>query len=912
VSVTQVKQGVGAWNVRLRGVIPGSVIKALDAFGHIAIIPGSVSVVEYGDNLLAAARYVGVYRTKAANLDGTVLSGVGMEAWLGDEQNNGDVFEDPVELDTANFGTVIAALLPPGGSITLGTIGSVPGTYTGRHQWVTPRKALDYVTSVFGAEWRVNNDGTLDAGLVADLYVTTPRAMLVSKADANDLRYRSLPGQATMTQDNSNYTTRVVVLGEGDADAIVTGSADTVVNPYKDIHGNPVVVTRLVSESFTSEDNIGVRADVVLAQYATTSPTVALSTSKYDIKGDAVVGDYIYVFDRDRGFYDDANQEIWQGDPINPVALRVVELSWPIRDGWTVAFRDADGVWIDLTPYVFFESGDTSVVVGDRPASVQTGISEPIGSRPSVDTSIPDSPAFTGSNFGSYQSDSTNTTKAAIRLTWSTPLNMDGSTIVDGDHYEIRYRVTAVLGYQVKWGVIGIPSLSPYKWGELLGNPWGAPVSDPVEDDPKWYQAVTAWGTNDATILELTPGVTYEFQIRAVDRSGHLGPFSGSSFFTTIGDLFAPSNPAPPIVASSRIAIQVIHTLGKASGGTFNLEPDLDHLEIHVGGSDSFYTDDSTMVGKLPANAAMLSANIQAVGTFPVEQTDQIHVKVRAVDRAGNKSGASTAATVTAELIDNAHISDLSVDKLTAGTIAANLILAANIDVGTGGSVTLNEGALRVKDGSGRVIIEMGKRTTDTFGGYGLTVFDPSAGTNVPAIRIGQINDPNSSYGMEVVNVLGKLVTLSTLAFGIQAATAFPGATVTRLDSFADLPGQAPGPTVDVVVGNSGRCILIWGALMQQFSTNPSYGGSISFQVTGATSLSPSNDRMLTFGQSDNGISSGGSFSNNLSFKADTSYLLTGLNPGLHHITLKYQVDASHPGTSEVYWSNCTLIAIPY
>ena len=29
---------------------------------------------------------------------------------------------------------------------------------------------------------------------------------------------------------------------------------------------------------------------------------------------------------------------------------------------------------------------------------------------------------------------------ATVKVTWAQPLNTDGSTIVDGDHYEIRYR----------------------------------------------------------------------------------------------------------------------------------------------------------------------------------------------------------------------------------------------------------------------------------------------------------------------------------------------------------------------------------------------------------------------------------------------------------------------------------------
>lgn len=839
-SVTQVKQAVGSWNVRLRGNIPKSILLTLDPFGHVAIVPGSVNVAEYGDNLLTAARYVGVYRSKSSNTDGTVISGVGLEAWLGDENSAGDVFETPLELTAVGFGTAIAAALPPSGAITAGTIGSIPGTYTGQHQWVTSRQVLDYITSIYGAEWRVNNNGTLDAGTVAQLYATTPRAILVTKNDSSDLRYRALPGEATMALENANYATRVVVLGQGEGETIQVGTADAPSVPYKDLHGNDVVITRVVSESFTQSVNVDARAQLVLNEFGQPqAPSVSLSTSTYDIKGNVVVGDYIYVYNPDRGFQDTANEETWNGEVINPVKLRVVELSWPIREGWTVAFRDGNGVWTDLSPYVFYEGGDTNVVVGNLPRSLTGGgVTEPIGSRPTFDTSIPDSPAFLSWSFGAYQGTDLSTTKAAVRVTWSTPLNTDGSTIVDGAYYEIRYRVSEVLGYQVRWGQV-----SSLRWGQVLGNRWGAPISQAITADPEWIYLQVGWGINEATILELTPGVTYEFQIRAVDASNppHFGDFSTSEFRTTTGDLFAPSTPAAPTVAGNLLSIQVTHTLGKASGGTFNLEPDLVRLTVHVGGSASFMPSDDNRVGELTANIGMMTAGVPAIGTFNINPTEEVHVKVVAADRTGNKSSPSPSATVTAVLIDDQHVSSLSVSKLTAGTITAQSILANIMEVGTGGTITITQGAFQVKDALGNILIRMGLLPD---GKYGMAVYDATGNTQV---RAGEL--VSGGYGLEAVDETGSLVSLSTLAFGTESA--FSSVTITANTEVGDF-WQYFGADfyVDVTIGSSKRAIVLLGSEMNHAQDNPAgtydwRWGGMGIEIirldTGAETLAPGN-----------------------------------------------------------------------
>lgn len=711
-TVTETKQALGSWELRLKPGTPKTVLDQIGFLGHIAIVPGRLNVDQYGDNLLEAARYVGVYMGRSAGAD-LILRGVGMPYWLGDADGKGDVLESLVSLSGDTFADSVTAVLPPNGAITVGTIHAVPGTYTGQHQYVTPRQALDYITGMFEAEWRVNGTGTLDAGLPGDLYVGTPVALVSRKKAGRDLTLASLSGLLALDTDVEDYTTRVVLIAEGEGGAAAVGSADGPATPFNDIHGNDAVITRIVSETETTSENADTRAQLVLSQFQSSRVGVQLATGEYDVKGDMVVGDTIWVWDPLNGFQDTANEIVWEGERMHPVAVRVTEMQWPVRPEWTVAFRRVDGTWVDLSTHYAGETGQTVIGVGDPPSNL-TGIgSEPLQGRAHPDSTIPAAPAFTGFSPGSYQSGTTNTTKSAMAITWTTPLNLDGTTVLDGDHYEIRYRSTAFVGYAVLWA-----DLASFRWGDSppAGSDWAAPVSDPLlPSNGEWTTVYAGWGTNQVTVYELTPGMDYEFQIRAVDSANppHNGPWSASTFQTTIGDLFAPSVPAAPEVFGSLISIQVSHELGKATGGTFNLEPDLDHLEVHVGGSPSFACNDGSMVGKLSANASNLGG-IPVVGTFPVPQVIASYVKVVAVDRTGNKSGASAAATVTPGLIDNAHISDLTVSKLTAGTLTANVILSASIKTAlTGARVELSGDGIEVFDLNGAKTMDVDSATGD-------------------------------------------------------------------------------------------------------------------------------------------------------------------------------------------------------
>jgi hypothetical protein len=671
--IAEVLMGLGSWSVTLDEETPREILDKLDYFGHVAVVPGRVNPAEYGDSLLTMARYVGVL-TKREFDEIKRIGGQGMAVWLGDSDDKGEVFESPVTITAQTFPNAIRALLAGSTAVVEGTLYSASGTYTGRHQWQSRRKAIDYVCSTKNCEWRVNGDATLDTGPIADLFKTTPDCVIVRKGAGRDLTLTGLAGDMQLTRDVEDWSTRVVLLAEGEGESTATGAANIISNPYLDIRGNPVQRTRLVSESATSTGNAQARAQLQLNRFTGTRNALRLVADDYEMDGSFAVGDYVWVYDPDAGLYDTSSEVTFRGQRINPIKLRVVETSWPITGQMTVAYRHQDGSWINLSNYFAPESGSTTIGVGELSRSLTNAGTEPVGPRPIPDSTIPgqvewDLPFTTG-----VYLDALGGSRARILVNWLLPLNADGSTILDGSHYEIRYGVSPATTWQTEFA----------PWGDL-----------------------------QAQILDLSPGVDYDFQIRAVDLAGNQGEWSATETATANPDTIPPSTPAPPSVAGSLIAIQVVHELGKASGGTFNLELDLDHLEIHVGDSSGFTPNETTLKGRVAATAGMIAAEIPAVGTVDVEETTTRYVKVIAVDVAGNKSDPSTAATATATLIDSAHISDLTVTKVTAGTISSNWIIGASIRTASSGQrVELNTSGLQMYNNAGTQLVSIAPGST--------------------------------------------------------------------------------------------------------------------------------------------------------------------------------------------------------
>ena len=689
-AVTESYRALGSWTLRLRPDTPQDVIDRIAYLGHVAISQTPVDARTAGDSLLSSARYVGVLRGIETSDDGHQLKGAGMALWLGDEEKKGSVIEDLVSLDNSTFTAAITALLPESGSIVAGTLHSVSGTYTGTHQYQSPREAIDYVCQTMGAAWRVNGDGTLDAGLQEDLFVSDPQVAIIRRGRGTDMALRALHGATKLDSDVEDFTTRVLLLASGTGGSTATGSADInpALNPYKDVHGNPVAMTRLVSESSTDATNAPARAQLQLNRFSGSRTAMELSTAQHDFAGanpydprqDLQVGDMVWVYDPESGLIDLNNEVIFHGQRLNAVLLQAVTITWPVTKGMGAGYRDRDGNWTDITSYIQWETGGTAVAVGGYDRSLTNGGGESVGSRPIEDTSIPDVPVFLEDDFvlSVYQSPNSGITKARVRLAWTQPANTDGSTVIDGDFYEIRYRTSDNPLFPVTWA-----EASGFTWGEL--HTWGEPIEF-VQSD--WHYLSVSWDSQVFDVQELTPGIAYDWQIRAVDNAtpANYSQWSPITQIQTRGDTIAPATPAAPTVAASRIAIQITHELGLSSGGTYNLDPDLNHLQVHAQYEPTFTPDDTTLIGKVQANNGLMLGGIPVVATFPVESTEEIWVKVVAVDEAGNKSLASLAANVTALLVDDAHISDLTVSKVTAGTISADWLLAGSIKTATEGA----------------------------------------------------------------------------------------------------------------------------------------------------------------------------------------------------------------------------------
>ncbi|MFG3170563.1 hypothetical protein [Streptomyces sp. NPDC048200] len=673
---------LGQWEIDLLPTIPREKLDALAYFGHVAIIRGRVDPTLYGDNLLRTARYVGVLtgssladdaRTKIPN-DNVKISGVGMTLWLGDDEGRGSVYENAVTAASATFADTIRMLLPASGAVTEGTLYPVAGQYTGTHQWQSPRDAIQYVcqtmsTTSVPVSWRVNGDGTLDAGPEASLFATTPTCTIVAVGAGDDLTMRGVPGSLDLTGDVEDYTTRVVLLAEGEGTSIATGAADiSPATSYKDIHGNPIKLTRVVSESDTASTNAATRAQLALAQYVAPKQDLRLNIQDYDVEGAFKLGDYVYAYDPDKGLLNPNIEVTFRGQRLNPIKLQVTEVSWGVTEDYTVAYRTAAGVWIDLTDHIEASEAGTYVTVGGFDRAL-TSSAEPVGSRPNADTSTPGQPVFIEPFAGMAYLDNRGFTRARVILSWNAPNNTDGSSVLDGDHYEIRYAVDTDMLYPATWSQI-----SQVRWQDL--QTWAQPFASPTG---QWQTMVVNWDTTTAQLQDLSPGIGYDVQIRGVDKTGNVGAWSSTTTFVASADNLPPSTPAAPTVAGSRIAVQITHELGKSSGGTFNLESDLDHLEVHVSYEPTFTPDTTTLRGKVAATAGMIQAQIPVVYTVQVEETSARYVRVVAVDKTGNKSGPSDAATATALLIDDAHISDLTVSKVTAGTINASWVMAGEI-----------------------------------------------------------------------------------------------------------------------------------------------------------------------------------------------------------------------------------------
>jgi hypothetical protein len=331
----------------------------LQKFGHIVILPQYIDPDILGDtSILAASRYVGIMLRKVVERETITLSGAGMVWWLGDPNEISQLIEIEVELESSTLENALDQLLPD--SIIKGTIVEPAGqTYSGTHQYESPLEAIRTVCASLGAEFRVNNDGTIDAGPKEDIFIGIPDPEVVITGEiGKDASYLALDAdEMKMSEDASPYASRVIVVTE-DSDNVETlvGYIDRSPAPTElDLHGNAVARTFMVN-TFGSPVSVATYTLSVLNDHAVVAQ-IDISTQFQEMaEGSFNVGDGFYAY-RPPAFVDLSNEIAFRGEIINPKELRLLSASWGVREGMGVFYRTPTDPpeYIDITRWVMWE-----------------------------------------------------------------------------------------------------------------------------------------------------------------------------------------------------------------------------------------------------------------------------------------------------------------------------------------------------------------------------------------------------------------------------------------------------------------------------------------------------------------------------------------------------------------------------
>ena len=375
-TVTQRLMSPGTFSLKLRDDTPFSIISAIDRGDHVVVLPTRLDPIGgFSDaSLLAAATdggYTGVLTNQTSPTD---LAGHGLEWWMGTPKGYGvgtsgtqGLLTTAVSQTAATLSTWVTALCPP--SLTVGTVTNTGlSTLSNAYQGLTRREALASVCMLLGAEYRINADGTIDAADPDLLFTSTPTVVVTRRPGSAEPHITGINGSTIVTAvDVDDYFSKAVVVTKGTGAAAtattVSGSAFGL-----DLLGNTVYVERYIDAPDVSASLATLLGNAALAKFNTERRELTLRSSTYNITRDVRPGDTVWVYDQIAGLTDAANQVVYRGDLLTPLALRVMGLTWPVERGMGVYARRTTGAgtatWTDLSDYVVWETGEVTWEVG--------------------------------------------------------------------------------------------------------------------------------------------------------------------------------------------------------------------------------------------------------------------------------------------------------------------------------------------------------------------------------------------------------------------------------------------------------------------------------------------------------------------------------------------------------------------
>ena len=570
-------------------------------------------------------------------------------------------------------------------STTAPTVDTTSANYYGKHHIETVATALDSMATQLDVEYRLrigtdadntnrpipggSNTGKLllDVGPRESMFAghsSDPTTLIVREGSGDDPAITGLNPKSIKTSfDATEYVSLVeYIYSDGNTEYDALDVIDDK-NPYRGLNGEPLERATYVTEPAHPYISREQRALAFLNELKRTKRSINLDLDYYDIQGDFEVGDNIFVYDPDLGFEDNDDkveedperttkyEVAYQGQFVNPEKIRVTAITWPIKPGYGVYLRRLTSAknntyqYINLTDYVSFEdNAGTTLEVGDLPlklgddlrfSSAVSGIS--VGEKLTQPQQVSNVALVTG-----FIEDAVGESQAIIKVTWDTPLNVDGTIIQNGLHYRIRYRKVA-------------------------------------STDP--YTVVTQkWGTTEYTIEGLALATNYEVGVQPVNSNNDENDFTSDTITTAI-DTDAPSKPAgADSISAGALRTQIVHSLGRVeddqgnpiSGDVvnFTLQNDIDYLNVYVSTQDGFSITGTEPKGTLKVSAGQIRAQVPVVGEIALDNGDEHFFRITAVDRAGNESTPSDQQSATGQLVGTQQISNLGVTSAKIAELA--------------------------------------------------------------------------------------------------------------------------------------------------------------------------------------------------------------------------------------------------
>lgn len=370
-SVTEKLMRPGSGDVRFTSDIPVGVThqihdwvneRAGGAGAHIVVTSTPHDSSAALSDVLPTALYAGTITARPSRLS---LEFAGVSRWL-DSYLNANITRTagtPTQWvgDAARNGVTVGTNRGGGSNVTRSL----------RAHSMSAREALDNVSQLGGWEYEVRPDFTIDYGTPANLFHALGddgTVVLTARSTGKDGPFRGVDGgllDQKLTKLGPSIATDAVALAGGEGLTIAKGTATTAVNLTTWDGAAPEVVTVLSAPSEESANANTAASNFLNLQ--TMRRELSVSSTTAGIRRFIRPGDALYAYQPDAGLVDDTNQIAFRGETINPVAARLLSLSWPIEPSYGVYIfgNAASPELLDVTRWVEPEGSDAFWTVGD-------------------------------------------------------------------------------------------------------------------------------------------------------------------------------------------------------------------------------------------------------------------------------------------------------------------------------------------------------------------------------------------------------------------------------------------------------------------------------------------------------------------------------------------------------------------